>query len=526
MNNILRYKIFLPPLFFLVFAVLASFFNLPAFLEVTTIINNWILNTFDWLFSAGAFVMVITCIAIFISPLGRTTIGGKDAKPILNKWRWGSITICTTTAAGMLFWATAEPLYHLYSPPQSLALESGSAQAAEFALSTMYMHWSFTPFAIYAIPALSFALAFYNLSSRFSISAALQPVLGKRYSSSVGGTVDSISMFALVAGMASSLGTGALVLSSGIAKVTGWSNGAMLLGLVIALIVICFVASSVSGLHKGIARLSSINTFIFVIIALTALIFGPTQAIIVNGGHALADYFTEFVPRSFSLQLEEGDNWAKSWTVFYWANWLAWAPIVALFLGKISRGHTVRAFLVVNLIIPASFSLIWMAIFSGMILELDLSSNGAYYALLNESGPGAVIYGLLEQLPAPMILIGLFIFISFLAYVTAADSNTEAISSLCIEGDQTDNKKAAKVKAQLKVLWGSIIALVAWFMTAFSGIDGIKMMSNLGGLPALFVVIAMNAALWVWLWKSYAGREASSKEAKKSDCIRYSNNMN
>lgn len=516
MNNMLRYKIFLPPLIVLIFAVLASLFNFPAFLRLTTQLNNWILNTFDWLFSAGAFAMVITCIAVFFSPLGGMTIGGKDAKPMLSKWRWGSITICTTTAAGMLFWATAEPLYHLYSPPQSLGLAPATSQAAEFALSTMFMHWSFTPFAIYAVPALSFALAFYNLSSRFSISAALQPVLGKQYSKTVGGAVDSISMFALVAGMASSLGTGALVLSSGIAKVTGFSNGTFLLGLVIAMIVICFVASSVSGLHKGIARLSSINTCIFATIAVTAFLFGPTHEIITNGWQALMRYFAEFVPRSFSLQLAEGDDWAKSWTVFYWANWLGWSPIVALFLGKIARGHTVRAFLVVNLIIPASFSLIWMAIFSGMILELDLSSNGAFYALLNDNGPGAVVYGLLEQLPAPMIITGLFIFIAFLAYVTAADSNTEAISSLCIESNHADQSDAIAIKSRLKILWGAIIALVAWFMTAFSGIDGIKMMSNLGGLPALFVVITMNAALLVWLYQSYVGWLSPSSRPKVS----------
>ncbi|WP_117232863.1 BCCT family transporter [Vibrio maerlii] len=517
MSNILRYKIFLPPLLLLLIAVFTSFINLPAFLDVTTKINNWILNTFDWLFSLGAFVMVVTCILVFISPLGSMKLGGSDAKPLLSTWRWGSITICTTTAAGMLFWATAEPLYHLYAPPASMNLAAGSPEAAEFALSTMYMHWSFTPFAIYAIPALSFALAYYNLSSRFSISAALQPILGKRFSGSVGGTVDSISMFALVAGMASSLGTGALVLSSGIAKVTGWANSATLLGLVIALIVVCFVASSVSGLHKGIARLSSVNTFIFIIIALTALFFGPTKTIIANGGNAIVDYASEFVTRSFSLQLAEGDNWAKSWTVFYWANWLAWAPIVALFLGKIARGHTVRAFLLVNLIVPATFSLLWMAIFSGMILELDLSSNGAYFAILNESGPGAVIYGLLEQLPAPMLLICLFIFIAFLAYVTAADSNTEAISSLCIESDTEQEEKAQKVKSHLKILWGSIIALVAWFMTAFSGIDGIKMMSNLGGLPALFVVIAMNASLLVWIAKSYQSNSRTVSTSKATN---------
>ncbi|WP_038175083.1 BCCT family transporter [Vibrio pacinii] len=513
MNSKLRYKVFIPPFMLLVIAVLASFLNLPGFLKVTTIINDWILNSFDWLFSAGAFFMVITCIAVFISPLGKVVIGGEGAKPLLSKWRWGSITICTTTAAGMLFWATAEPLFHLYSPPTSLAITPGSREAAEFALSTMYMHWTFTPFVIYAVPALSFALAFYNLSQRFSISASLQPILGRRCSHSIGGIVDSIAMFALVAGMASSLGTGALVLASGVSNLTGFTNGSLLLGLVITLIVVSFVASSVSGLHKGIARLSAVNTAIFILIALVAFLFGPTKTIVVNGTHALVDYASEFVTRSFSLNLDPSDGWAKSWTVFYWANWLAWAPIVALFLGKIARGHSVRAFIVVNIIIPASFSLIWMAIFSGMILELDLSQNGMFYALLNQSGEGAVVFGLLEQLPASTLLIGLFIFIAFLAYVTAADSNTEAISSLCLETQATE-ENASPLKSKLKILWGTIIALIAWFMTAFSGIDGIKMMSTLGGLPALFVVLAMNLSLITWLFKSF--RPSNSKSSALS----------
>ncbi|GAD87980.1 hypothetical protein VHA01S_003_00560 [Vibrio halioticoli NBRC 102217] len=512
MNNSLRYKVFLPPLILLIFAVIASFIDLSAFLSVTTAINNWILNSFDWLFSLGAFFMVVTTIIVFMSPLGRVKIGGKDAKPLLNKWRWGSITICTTTAAGMLFWATAEPLYHLHTPPESLNLVAGSSEAADFALSTMYMHWSITPFTIYAIPALAFALAFYNLSHRFSISAALQPILGRYLSKNVGGAVDSISMFALVAGMASSLGTGALVLSNGITDITGLPSNAFLLGGVIVSIVVSFVASSVSGLHKGIARLSSINTLIFSIIALTALSFGPTQEIFTHGIQALKDYLSEFVIRSFSLELAQNDNWSKSWTVFYWANWMAWAPVVSLFLGKIARGHSVRAFLTVNIIIPASFSLLWMAIFSGMILNLDIASNGAYYDMLNQSGPGAVIYGLLHHLPASGILIGMFVFIAFLAYVTAADSNTEAISSLCIdESNQFQEAENTKIKAKLKIIWGSVIAIVAWVMTAFSGVDGIKMMSNLGGFPALFVVIAMTIALWVWIVRSYKGVFSTDK---------------
>lgn len=516
MKNYLRYKIFLPPLFLLVFSVFASFYNMSEFLRITTVINNWILDNFDWLFSAGAFVMVATCGLIFLSPLGKVNIGGDGAKPILSKWRWGSITLCTTTAAGMLFWATAEPLYHLHFPPESLAIVPGGNEASEFALSTMYMHWSFTPFALYAVPALAFSLAFYNLNSQYSISAALLPVFGPRHSYRIGGVVDSISMFSLVAGMASSLGTGALVLSSGIANISGWENNSLLLGVVIALIVVCFIASSVSGLHKGIACLSSFNTLIFIVISLTALFFGPTQKILFQGGKALTEYMVEFIPRSFSLPFSENDKWPQTWTVFYWANWLSWAPVVALFLGKIAYGHTVRAFLVINLVIPAMFSLVWMTIFSGMILDLDITSNGAFYSLLDRNGPGAVIYGLLEQLPAPSLLIGLFIFIAFLSYVTAADSNTEAISSLCIDTNHGNDKNIERSKSKLKFMWGTVIALIAWSMTAFAGVDGIKMMSNLGGLPALFVVIAMNCSLIVWVYQSIFKHKDESFDIKSS----------
>ncbi|GHA32098.1 BCCT family transporter [Photobacterium aphoticum] len=506
MKSLLRWRVFLPPMILLIAAVMASFIDLAGFLTVTTAINNWILNHFSWLFSSGGLLMVVTLLLALFTPLGRKRIGGEQATPMLTKWRWGAITICTTTAAGMLFWGTAEPLYHLYQPPVSLGMAAQSAPAAEFALSTMYLHWSVTPFAIYAVPALAFALAFYRKGGEFSLSSAIAPVLGNRMANRVGGGIDALAMFALVAGMASSLGTGALVLSSGVSKITGLDDNIFLLGVVIAVIMICFVASSVSGLQRGIARLSTINAIFFVTIAVMALVFGPTLTIIERSVDALGDYLATFVTRSLGVGFADTDNWPMSWTVFYWANWLSWAPIVALFLGKIAKGYTVRDFIIVNWCIPALFSILWMSIFSGTILTLDFEHNGAFYQLLNSSGPGAVIYGLLDQLPLSALLIMVFVAVAFLAYVTAADSNTEAIATLCMTKDVTEKKtinlqtysvqlQSAAVKRRLKILWGVIIATIAWVMTAFSGIDGIKMMSNLGGFPALLVVLLMNFAL-------------------------------
>ncbi|MGL5908059.1 MAG: BCCT family transporter [Shewanella sp.] len=497
MRGILRLEVCLPPFILLFVSMLLNIFDHVSFLSITSKLNTLILDKLDWLFLSGGFVMVITCIIAFISPLGSVIIGGKNSTPILSKWRWATITLCTTSAAGILFWATAEPLFHLYSPPKSLNLIPGSAGAANFSLSTMYMHWSLTPFAIYSVPALAFALAYYNLKSKFSISSAFIPVIGKKRSLSIGWFIDSMSMFALISGMASSLGTGGIVLASGISKITGLNDGSFLLGVVIVTIVVCFILSSISGLHKGIAGLSFLNTTTFIIIATLAFTFGPSKMILLNGMDALYTYFDNFVVRSFATDLAPDDNWAKNWTVFYWANWLSWAPIVALFLGKISKGYSVRSFLLVNLVLPSTFSILWMTIFSGIVLQLDIDSNGTIYTIAGALGPGAIVYALLERLPLPHIFSSAFILVAFLSYVTAADSNTEIISTLCID---EKNKHANTLhKNVVKIVCGCIIAVIAWYMTAYSGIEGIKMISNLGGLPALIIVIAMNMSVFVWI---------------------------
>lgn len=447
---------------------------------------------------SATLVMVLTCILVFFSPLANKKLGGPDAKPLLSFWQWMTITCCTTMSTGMLFWSTVEPLYHLHIPPSSLLFSSSSIEAQRFALSTMYLHWGITPFAIYTVPALSFALAYYNLNARFSISSAFSPIIGEKYAVQCSSFIDALALFTLVCGMAASLGTGALVIKGGIDKFIGEQPGT--LALVIFLIMIAFTVSSVSGLKKGIARLSSLNAYVIIVIAVIVMFSVPIVEIFSLIRVSLTSYFSDFFTRSLARDLASNDNWNKEWSVFYWANWLAWAPIVALFLGKIAKGYSVRAFIIVNFLIPALFSILWMSIFSGTIIYQDVLQNGFYYNLLTQQGPEAVMYGLLSQFKFELLIIAIFIFISFLAYVTSADSNTEAIASLCLKKDKTaDNNK---YKISLKIIWGVIIAFIAWFMIYYSGIDGIKMISSIGGFPALFIVIIMNVALLRWFWKS------------------------
>ncbi|WP_235039859.1 BCCT family transporter [Vreelandella profundi] len=501
MQTSLRPLVFWPTFLVLIAAVIASYVNLDAFLATASALNEAVLNNFSWLFSLGSLYLLIMAVIVYFSPIGRVRIGGPDATPLLSRMRWFSITLCTTLAVGVLFWTTAEPLYHFMSPPVSSGLEAGSSDAMLFAMSTMFLHWSFTPYAIYAVPALIFALAFYNLRLRFSISSMLEPIFGpkvKRFA----GLIDAISLYALVAGMASSLGTGALTLAGGAGQYLDGETNPLRLGIVIAIIVVTFVLSAASGLQRGIARLSSLNAFLLLILGIFVFIAGPTAFFLALGVESFGRYVDNFFSMSLFTGAAGQDQWPRSWSTFYWAVWFSWAPVAALFLGKISRGYTVREFLRVNLLYPALFASVWIVIFSGTALyfqsQLGQASTGIdLYSVLNDRGVENVLYELFRQLPLSNMWIPVLLFVAYISYVTAADSQTDAIGNLCTRGLTADSDLNAGIA--MKVIWGIIVGIVSWIMVSFVGIDGVKMLSNLGGLPSMLIVLLASGSLWVWL---------------------------
>jgi len=493
----LRPIVFWVPVGILLAAVVTSLINFDGLLATTTAINSWILKHFSEAFSLGTFLFVVTCVWAFFSPLGRVTIGGADAKPLLSKWNWFSITLCTTIAIGILFWATAEPIFHLTGPPAGRGITPGSPQAAEFAVTSLFMHWSFTPYAIYTVPGLAFALAYYNLGKDYSLSGPLSLVLGGRLKGLGSDIVDAVALFALIAGVAASLGAGMMSIAGGIAKVTGTVNTPWLQGFVTLAIVSAFVVSSVTGLQRGIRFLSDLNSKFFFGLCLFVLVTGPTLYMLEIGGKGLVNYVMEFLPRSLGLGATD-KSWSQAWTVFYWANWLAWAPITALFLGRIAVGYTVRQFIVVNFILPSLFAIVWMSIFGGAALDIDLTERGVLGSALQAHGPEAIAYEVLSRYPLAGPLMVVFVFISFISYVTAADSNTEAIAGVCQKTPPDHDAEAIDKRSSsiwIKITLAVFIGAAAFVMTAFSGIDGVRMMSNLGGLPALILVLLMNAAL-------------------------------
>ena len=484
--------IFYPTLIFLVAVIGYSLYDNESFLAFCNQTNQWILQHFGWLFTWTAFLFLIVLAVIYFSPAGKIRIGGSSAQPILTRWKWFAIALCTTVATGIFFWGMAEPIYHLHQPPAGLGLEANSKSAANFAMATMFMHWSFTPYGIYTVAGLLFALVYYNLRQSFRISSLLYPIFGPWTHSKAGTVLDIICLVALISGMAASLGTGIFALMGGLENTMGVKQSDIILGLIGVALVTTYILSTISGLKKGISLLSDWNTRAFFGLAGVLFLLGPTSSMLEFGRNGFVDYVYHFPSRSTNISSNIDEGWMNNWTVFYFANWFAWAPIAALFLGRLSVGYTIRDFINYNLIFPAIFTCAWMMIFSGASLGLDISSNGNLFTVLNEQGEENIMFMILGDLPYGYWISILALVMIFISYVTAAASNISAMSAISTSGISPENPEAP---ISMKVVWGSLVGLIAWVMITSAGVDGIRLLCVLGGFPALFILILVGIGL-------------------------------
>lgn len=487
------------PSLLLAIALWLSIVEKDAFVALTSSMNAWILSSFGDLFSLTAFFCFLLVLAIYLSPLRKTIIGGPDARPLLTRFSWFTITLCTTIAVGILFWATAEPLYHLYHPPVSVGFESGSKQAAQFALSTLFMHWTFIPYSIYAIGALVFAISYYTRKEPYQIGSMLSPLLGSHLAAKVSPLVDGLSLFSVMVGMAASLGAALLILSGGATLMLGVAHSAMLTGVIALVLVSIFTASASSGLLKGIKWLSHVNFLGFGLLLVWLIVWGPLDQVYQQSVPAMGYFIQHFFQQSLAIGYDE--QWSHTWTIFYWANWMAWMPVTALFLGRLGVGYSVKTFIEMNFWFPALFSLLWMAILGSFSLYYDQqTSSGALYALMVDQGPEIIVFTILQRFPLSQIIIPLYVLLIVVSFVTAADSNTSAMSGLSTHGIQPDQPEAGW---KLKSFFGLLIGITAWMMVETSGIDGIKMLSNLGGLPAMLLILGILGGGTKLLWTAY-----------------------
>lgn len=482
----IRWIVFLIPWLLVVATIILNLINGEGFNDLIMAITNAILNNFSWLFALVAFICVILIGLAYITPFGNVRIGGRKARPVMNMSNYVWIVLCTIMAAGILLWACAEPMYHYYNPPAHIKPES--SDAITFAMKNIFLEWTFTPMCIYGMPAILFAFLFYNAKKPYSIGSLLYPAFSDKTSKRLNPIVDIICLFSLVCGMAASMGSAIFLVSDGASSLTnGAIKSSMTTWTIISIIIVAaFVTSASTGVMKGIRILSTLNSRIYMVLGAFVFIFGPTTYILKLTTEGFGAYISTFAQSSLFLSTADGDGWANWWPVFYWCNWMAWMPVTSAFLAKCSRGYTVREAIRVIVVYPSLFSVAWLGLFSSSSFYYELSGKGINQAML-DGGTASATYAVLKQLPIPIVSIAVFLTIVFVSFITASDSNTNAMAGLCTKNVTTDDQKSP---TWLKIVWGVTIGVMCLiFLKAFKTTDALKYLSNLGGFPVVFLLL-------------------------------------
>lgn len=492
-----RWSIFLPPWLIFIAVFLLSILDFDLFMAVVDGVCTWILDTFSWLFNVTTLITVIVVAIAYFSPLKDVRFGGSKARPMLSYPSYVWIVLCMIMGSGLMLWACAEPMYHMHFPPSNITDGPMSSQSVMWAMETILLEWTFSPMALYTLPAILFGFTFYNMKKSFSIGAMLSPLLNDWGISDhtidhrVSPVVDCICLFCLCAGMAGALGVGIMLIGGGLEYIT---HGAVTAGPTLwiiggAFIIAVFILSAVSGLKKGMNFLSKYNTYFYLILGIFVLIFAPTSYLLNLCAESFGSMLSDFFRLSLWTSTAYDDGWAQLWPNFYWCTWMAWTAVSAAFLGRISRGYTVRDALNVIFIIPSLFSVVWLTIFSGTSISFELSGFGIYDAMV-AGDTSAAAYAVLENLPGALVTIPLFLLTAILSYITSASGNINAIAGLCSAGLTQDDSRSP---VALQVIWGLTIGVLTLVMLIAFEIDGMKKLSYIGGLPIVFLML-----LFIW----------------------------
>ncbi|WP_307503755.1 BCCT family transporter [Paraclostridium ghonii] len=487
-------------------------------------------KSFGWLFQLSAVLFLFICIWIIFSKYGAIRLGGEDAKPTMSYWNWFCISLTAGIGTGILFWGIAEPITHFMNPPKALGIIPGSEAAAMFSMNTSFTHWTFYPYSMYAISGVCIAFAIYNMKLPCRVSSVLYPLFNKKVSYGVESLVDNICLFAMAGGVAAILGVGTMQISKGLNIILGVPNNKFTWIIIVTIIVITYIVSSITGIDKGIKWISDKNTKLFIGLMVFVFILGPTSFILSLGTQSIGNFASNFLQISTYLSPIDGSDWPRWWPIYYWAIWLAYAPLNGMFFAMISKGRTIREFMVMNLIIPALFGMLWFIIFGGAAIHQQLS-YGQLWAEIQNSGMEVSLFAFLTKYPFTKILSIFFILAIFISIVTMCDSVTTTVSTLSIK---TYKDEKIKTPYKINIFWGILMASMAIVNLIcaggkISGIDATKQIATVAGFPILFFMLTLAFCLIKMLVKhkeydvvneyKYDNLEEKSIEYKAQDVL-------
>lgn len=473
--------------------VLASMLFTEGTTAVFNLLNSFITTSFGWLYLLAVGIFIVFAIGVAISPFGKIILGKDDDKPEFTNFQWFSMLFGGGMGIGLVFWSVSEPIMHYLSPPVG---EGGTQAAMEIAMRTTFFHWGLHPWVVFAIGGLGLAYFQFRKDLPFLISSAFYPLIGEKIHGPIGKTIDILAVFATIFGVATSLGFGATQIATGLQYIWGIQSSPMVISIIIAVMTAIFTLATISGLHKAMQVAANIKIWLSIGFMVFIFIFGGSVFILNNFTNSLGAYLQNIVGQTFWMGNVE---WLNGWTVFYWAWWIAWAPFVGQFVARVSKGRSIREFILAVALLPSGFSLIWIAIYGGAAFNLNAISGGAIEAAVSADYTTA-LYALLQQLPLYGITSILAIFLILICFVGAANSATYVLAMLTSDGDMDPDKK-------LRGGWGIAQGLITIMLILVGGTSALKALqtaSIVAAFPYMLVMIVMCFSILKALKADYA----------------------
>ena len=453
--------------------------------EVFNQLQSFITHRFRWLFIILMNVAVVFSLYIALSRYGDIRLGHQTEHPEYSLLSWFGMLFSAGIGIGLLYWGTAEPLYHFMSPPMG---QAETVEAAKQAMSISFLHWGIHAWALYCVVALSLAYFHYRRGLPLSIRSVLYPLIGQKIYGKWGHVVDTLAVFGTMFGVVTSLGLGAMQINAGFSNVFGIPNNVPVQLCLIAIITAMATLSVMMGLDKGIKRLSDINIVLTVLLLGFMLFFGPTQFIIDSFIENIGNYVSQLIPLGFWSEAYSNTDWQANWTIFYWAWWVSWSPFVGIFVARISRGRTIREFIFGVLFIPMLLLFFWFTTFGGSAVHMELIGN---YGLIEavKADYGSAIFKLIEYYPLTKPLTLVIVVMIMLWFVTSSDSASFVIDMLTAGGDTNPPKIQ-------RLFWALSQGVIAAVLLVAGGLSALQAVAIIAGFPFAIVVFVMMYCLW------------------------------
>jgi choline/glycine/proline betaine transport protein len=444
-----------------------------------TDLQKTIVENGSWFYIVSVAIILLTVLYVGFSSFGEIRLGPDHCKPEFSLPSWLSMLFAAGMGIGLMFFGVAEPVMHFLSPPTAT---QGTTEAVKEAMKMTFFHWGLHAWAIYAVVGLILAYFSFRLNLPLTLRSALYPMIGDRIYGWAGHTVDILAVVSTVFGIATSLGLGAAQINSGLNYLFGLEESIPVqIYLMIGIIAVAIV-SVATGLDKGIRRLSELNMILAIALLLFILILGPTVFLLAAYIQNTGAYLSDIVRNTFNLFAYDKTDWIGGWTIFYWGWWLAWAPFVGLFIARISRGRTIREFVIGVLVIPTAFTLFWMTVFGNSAIDLIYTQGVDKLGEMVSTNAPVALFVFLENFPFQGLLSFIATLMVVVFFVTSCDSGAMVVDMLCSHGRND-------TPVWQRIYWAVGVGLVAAILLTAGGLNALQTMTIATALPFSIILL-------------------------------------